>query len=84
MTKTKDKKQDERINWLLKLVINLSSKSRREIADEIWLTEPTFRDFMKWKSTKKTDKLVEIWVHNQVMFMWEIWSDYRTIQDDKE
>lgn len=88
MTKTTKKNlwitKEERLHNLLKIILSSSWNSKQKITDEIWITEPTLRDFLAWKATKKTEKLVERWCYSHVNFLSDCRTNYRRIQNDDE
>jgi len=73
-----------RMSTLLQWMCNYETRSTKELAKEIWITEPTLRDFMKWKYSDKTLKLVESWLFQTVAFLNEQVVYYKNVRDDKE
>lgn len=73
-----------RMFTLLKWMCNYETRSTKELAKEIWVTEPTLRDFMKWKYSDKTLKLVESRLFQTVTFLNEQVVYYKDVRDDKE
>lgn len=73
-----------RMFTLLQWMCNYETRSTKELAKEIWVTEPTLRDFMKWKYSDKTLKLVESWLFQTVAFLNEQVVYYKNVRDDKE
>lgn len=73
-----------RMSTLLQWMCNYETRSTKELAKEIWVTEPTLRDFMKWKYSDKTLKLVESWLFQTVAFLNEQVVYYKNVRDDKE
>lgn len=73
-----------RMFTLLKWMCNYETRSTKELTKEIWVTEPTLRDFMKWKYSDKTLKLVESRLFQTVTFLNEQVVYYKDVRDDKE
>ena len=73
-----------RLYTLLQWMCNFETRSFSELAKEIWITEPTFRDFMKGKYSEKTFKLVENWFLQHIAFLSEQVCHYKDIRDDRE
>ena len=76
--------KEERLYLLLKAMCKCEIRSLKDLAEEIWISLPTFRDFLNWKYSKKTAKLVETWCNSNVNYLSDCWVSYRRIQDDDE
>ena len=76
--------KQERLYLILKGMCDYNTRSAASLAAEIWITEPTLRDFMKWKYSKKTLKMVESWFKSVVTYLNEVYVSYKKVEADDE
>lgn len=84
MVKTDEERKRERMYLLLKWMAEFEIRSFWDLAKEIWITEPTLRDFMKGKYSEKTFKMVESRFFQVVAYLNEQICYYKDVRDDRE
>lgn len=84
MPKTEEERKKERMFLLLRWMANYEIRSFWDLAKEIWVTEPTLRDFMKGKYSEKTFKMVESRFLQTVDYLGDQVCYYKDVRDDRE
>lgn len=76
--------KDQRLYGLLKCLVTEKIKSFEKLAAEIWISQPTLRDFMVWKYTPKTLKLIEGRITHESWLLWDYYVLFHKIEDNDE
>lgn len=76
--------KEERMYLILKGMAEHEIRAFADLAEEIWVSQPTLRDFFKWKYSKKTFKMVESWFKSQAHYLSDVYSKYWDMENDKE
>lgn len=76
--------KEQRLYLMLKSMCDYNTRTSAWLAEEIGITEPTLRDFMKWKFSKKTFKMVESWFKSVVNYLNEVYVNYKRVETDDE
>jgi hypothetical protein len=76
--------KEERMYLILKGMANNEIRSFADLAEEIWVSQPTLRDFFKWEYTKKTFKLVDAWFKSHARYLSDVYTKYWDIEHDNE
>lgn len=84
MAKTEEERKKERMYLLLKWMANYEVRSFWDLAKEIWITEPTFREFIKGNYSEKTYKMVESRFFQLVSYLNDQICYYKDVRDDRE